>query len=48
MLMAWVEQGQSADGQMVSGGEPARERPLCAYPTYVTWNTSHQNWGCTQ
>lgn len=48
MLMAWVEQGQSPDGQMVSGGEPPRERPLCAYPTYVTWNASHQNWGCAQ
>lgn len=48
MLMAWVEEGQAPDGQMVSGGEPARERPLCAYPTYVTWNESRQSWGCAE
>ena len=48
MLMAWVEEGQAPDGQMVSGGEPARERPLCAYPTYVTWNASGESWSCAE
>ena len=46
MLMTWVEQGQPPDGQFVTGGEPARERPLCSYPTYVVWDTETEMWKC--
>ncbi|WP_256471574.1 hypothetical protein [Oceanicola sp. 502str15] len=28
------------------GRDPAR--PLCAYPTYVTWNEGSQSWGCEE
>lgn len=48
MLMAWVEDGKAPDGQTVSGGTPARERPLCAYPTYVTWDAGTGSWGCAE
>ena len=47
MLMAWVEEGKAPEGT-VSGGDPARERPLCAYPTYVTWNADSESWGCAE
>lgn len=46
MLMAWAEKGQPPEGQMVSGGSPARERPLCAYPSYVTWSATSARWSC--
>lgn len=48
MLMAWVEEGEAPEGETVSGGEPDRERPLCAYPTYVTWDAASESWGCEE
>ena len=45
-LMAWVEEGNAPEAMTVSGGEPARTRPLCAYPAYVTWDAARNDWGC--
>jgi feruloyl esterase len=48
MLMAWVEDGTAPEGATISGGDPARERPMCAFPTYVTWDTSSESWHCKE
>ncbi|MCT4373250.1 tannase/feruloyl esterase family alpha/beta hydrolase [Yangia mangrovi] len=48
MLMAWVEDGSAPDHRSVSGGTPSRERPLCAYPRYVTWEPATESWGCQE
>lgn len=48
MLMAWVEQGVEPDNRSITGGDPSRERPLCAYPRYVTWDSADKAWGCLE
>ncbi|MFS4581785.1 tannase/feruloyl esterase family alpha/beta hydrolase [Phaeobacter sp. C3_T13_0] len=44
-IVAWVEEGQVPEMQ-ISGGTPERTRPMCPYPTFVTWNPSSENWDC--
>lgn len=44
-VVAWVE-GGVAPKMEISGGTPDRTRPMCAYPTYVTWDTDSEVWGC--
>lgn len=44
-LVAWVEEGNEPDMQ-ISGGTPKRTRPMCRYPTYVTWSSESESWGC--
>jgi feruloyl esterase len=45
-LVAWVEEGKSPDNLTISGGKPARTRPMCPYPTYVHWDSNNKAWGC--
>jgi len=45
-LVAWVEDGQAPGTLTVSGGTPARERPLCAYPTAPSYNATDQRFIC--
>ena len=45
-IISWVEEGKAPDGLMVSGGKPERERPICAYPTYVTGNKASKSGVC--
>jgi hypothetical protein len=45
-IVAWVEQGKAPDDLTIRGGKPSRERPMCAYPTYVTWREASKKWVC--
>lgn len=45
-LMRWVEEGVPPDDLTVTGGVPDRERPLCAFPTYVAWDSGTEAWLC--
>ena len=44
-IVAWVEEGIAPDMQ-ISGGTPDRVRPMCDYPTYVTWDSATESWAC--
>lgn len=45
-IVAWVEQGKAPDGMKIRGGNPSRERPMCAYPSYVAWDSAAEKWAC--
>lgn len=44
-IAAWTEKGV-APRMEISGGDPERTRPMCAYPTYVMWDSASEKWGC--
>lgn len=45
-LVAWVEEGKAPDAMTISGGEPERERPMCAYPANVTYDEASADFVC--
>ncbi len=44
-IVAWVEEGTAPEME-ITGGTPERTRPMCDYPTYVTWDGN--DWGCAE
>lgn len=45
-LVNWVEEGVEPDHLVVGGGEPARERPLCAYPAAIQYDVQTSEFVC--
>lgn len=45
-LVDWVEAGVQPGHLTVSGGDPARERPLCAYPASIHYDTKTSAFAC--
>ncbi len=45
-LVDWVEEGVEPGHLTVSGGEPVRDRPLCAYPATIRYDSATAAFTC--